>query len=694
MNNEDKRFSDENSELQDLKNQNDSLKKAYEAEIDGLKKALEDVRKSEERFRIAYKTSPDSININRLSDGMYVSVNEGFTNILGYSESETIGRTSIEMNIWANPADRAHVVQEVLKNGSVKSYECQFLAKNGNIVTALISASLIELDGIDHLLTVTRDITIRKKAEEALAEEQFLISALMNNITDHVYFKDLQSKFIRTSRAHALSFGLSDPQQVIGKTDFDFFAEDDAQRAYDDEQLIIKTGQPIRKEERLMRKDRSDVWFSAIKMPLQDSSGKTIGTFGISRDITTRKRAEFESYALFEITRGITTTDNLDELLKLIHTSLGKVVYAENCFIALFDETTELFSFPYFVDMIDTTPTTTSMAKSCSAYVFKSVKPLLLSQEKFDELEKQGEVALVGSNSPSWIGIPLQTPSRVIGVLVLQHYEKENVYSENDVKFLVSIGSQIALAIERKKREEEISQKNEQLQLINAEKDKFFSILAHDLKGPLSAFVGATQILAEEFRTMEIDEITNLSLSMKTSALNIYSLLENLLEWSRLKRKGIDIVREKINLRSEVNSCINLLHEQARKKNIDISVFIDDAMEVFSDKHMLDTIMRNLISNAIKFTHLGGKVTVSAITKDEHIVEVRVVDTGIGMNAELKNKLFLINEKTSRTGTSGELSSGLGLLLCKEFIENCGGEIGVESEPGLGSTFYFTIVRS
>ena len=348
-------------------------------------------------------------------------------------------------------------------------------------------------------------------------------------------------------------------------------------------------------------------------MPLQDSTGKTIGTFGISRDITDRKRAELESYALFEIIRGITTSDNLDELLKLIHLSLGKVVYAENCFIALFDETTELFSFPYFVDKYDTTPITTSMAKSCSAYVFKSVKPLLLSQQMFDELEKMGEVNLVGSNSPSWVGIPLQTPSRVIGVLVLQHYEKENVYSENDVKFLVSIGSQIALAIERKKSEEEISLKNEQLQMINAEKDKFFSILAHDLKGPLSAFVGATQILAEEVRTMEIEEITNLSLSMKTSALNIYSLLENLLEWSRLKRKGIDIIREKINLRNEVNVCIGLLSEQARKKDIEISVSIQDEMEVFIDKHMLDTIMRNLISNAVKFTHLGGKVTVSAL---------------------------------------------------------------------------------
>lgn len=693
MNDLEKRLSEVINQLHELKKENDSLKRTYEDEIARLRQTITEVKKSEERFRIAYATSPDAININRLSDGMYVSVNEGFTNILGYSESETLGRTSLEMNIWANPDDRAHVVSELLANGSVKSFETKFLAKSGKIVRGLISASLIELDGVAHLLTVTRDITIRKNAEEALAEEQFLINALMNNITDHVYFKDLQSKFIRTNRSHALSFGLNDPQQVIGKTDFDFFAEDAARQAFEDEQKIILTGQPVRKEEKLTRKDHSDAWFSAIKMPLRDGSGKTIGTFGISRDITSRKRAELESYALFEIIRGITTTDNLDELLKLIHNSLGKVVYAENCFIALYDHATELFSFPYFVDQIDTTPTTTSMARSCTAYVFKSVKPLLLSQELFDELERKGEVELVGSNSPSWVGIPLQTPSKVIGVLVLQHYTKENVYSENDVKFLVSIGSQIALAIERKKREEEISLKNEQLQLINAEKDKFFSILAHDLKGPLSAFVGATQILAEEFRTMEIEEIMNISQSMKTSAVNIYSLLENLLEWSRLKRGGIDLISERINLINDIKACIILLSEQAKKKNIEISVSIPEEMEVFIDKHMFDTIMRNLVSNAIKFTHEGGKVIVSAENKDDHFVELRVKDSGIGMNAELKNKLFLINEKTSRIGTSGELSSGLGLLLCKEFIEKSGGKIGVESETGKGSTFYFTILR-
>jgi PAS domain S-box-containing protein len=686
------------NDIESFENHNDSKLDNISApelmkEISELKIQLEKLRISEERYRIAYTTSPDSININRLSDGMYISVNEGFTNILGYSESDAIGRTSLEMNIWVNPEDRAFVVEEIQAKGKVKNLETKFLAKDGKVVTGLFSASLIDLDGVPHLLSVTRDITIRKKAEEALAKEHFLINALMYNLTDHVYFKDINSKFIRTNRSHALSFGLSDPEQVIGKSDFDFFTENAARQAFEDEQNIIKTGELVLKEEKLTRKDSSDAWFSVIKMPLRDSVGNIIGTFGISRDITERKRSELENYALFEITSGITSTDNLDELLKLIHKSLGKVVYAENCFVALFDQSTELFSFPYFVDKVDTTPTTTSLSKSCSAYVFKTVKPLLLSQEFFDKLVEQGEVELVGSNSPSWVGIPLQTPSKVIGVLVLQHYEKENVYSENDVKFLVSIGSQIAMAIERKKAEEEINLKNEQLQLINAEKDKFFSIIAHDLRGPLSAFVGATQILTEEIQTMEVEEIKDITLSMKTSATNIYSLLENLLEWSRLKRGRLDFTLEKLNLRNSINGCINLLSEPARKKEIKISVSVPEEIEVFSDKHMLDTVIRNIVSNAIKFTPNGGNVLVKAGYKGDHTVEVKVIDSGIGMTPELKSKLFMLNEKTSRIGTAGELSTGLGLLLCKEFIEQCGGTIGVESETAKGSTFFFTLVK-
>lgn len=678
-------------EHKDLQSEFNSLKEIYEKEINELRQSEEKVRKSCEKYKIAYMNSPDAININRLSDGMYVSVNDGFTKILGYTENDAIGRSSLEMNIWVNPEDRENLVKELESGGNVKDYEADFLSKTGNIVPGLLSASLIDLDGVPHILTVVRDITASKKAEEALAKEQFLINSLMNNLSDHVYFKDLNSKFIRTNKSHAISFGLSDPKHVIGKSDFDFFTEQAANQAFEDEQAIIKTGQSILKEEKLTRKDCSDVWFSAMKMPLRDNDGKIIGTFGISRDITGRKRSELENYALFEIIQGITSTDKLDELLKLIHNSLGKVVYADNCFVALKDQTSGLFSFPYFVDKVDTTPIPTSMGKSCSDYVFRTVKPLLLNQKKFDRLVEQGEVELIGSNSPSWIGIPLQTPSKVIGVLVLQHYEKENVYSENDLKFLVSIGNQIAIAIERKKAEEEISFKNEQLQLINAEKDKFFSIIAHDLRGPLSAFVDATQILTEEIQNMDLEEIKDITMSMKTSASNIYGLLENLLEWSRLRRGAMDFVPENLNLKKKIEASIDVLSESARKKRIGLTISVPGELEIRADIHMFDTIIRNLISNAIKFTISGGKVIVTANYNGDHYIVVKISDSGIGMAPELRNKLFQIDEKTSRPGTEGETSTGLGLLLCKEFIEKHGGKIWVESSVGQGSTFSFSL---
>jgi PAS domain S-box-containing protein len=678
-------------EQKDLQSEFNSLKEIYEKEINELRQSEEKVRKSCEKYKIAYMNSPDAININRLSDGMYVSVNDGFTKILGYTENDAIGRSSLEMNIWVNPEDRENLVKELESGGNVKDYEADFLSKTGNIVPGLLSASLIDLDGVPHILTVVRDITASKKAEEALAKEQFLINSLMNNLSDHVYFKDLNSKFIRTNKSHAISFGLSDPKHVIGKSDFDFFTEKAANQAFEDEQAIIKTGQSILKEEKLTRKDSSDVWFSAMKMPLRDNDGKIIGTFGISRDITGRKRSELENYALFEIIQGITSTDKLDELLKLIHNSLGKVVYADNCFVALKDQTSGLFSFPYFVDKVDTTPIPTSMGKSCSDYVFRTVKPLLLNQKKFDSLVEQGEVELIGSNSPSWIGIPLQMPSKVIGVLVLQHYEKENVYSENDLKFLVSIGNQIAIAIERKKAEEEISFKNEQLQLINAEKDKFFSIIAHDLRGPLSAFVDATQILTEEIQNMDLEEIKDITMSMKTSASNIYGLLENLLEWSRLRRGAMDFVPENLNLKKKIEASIDVLSESARKKRIGLTISVPGELEIRADIHMFDTIIRNLISNAIKFTISGGKVIVTANYNGDHYIVVKINDSGIGMAPELRNKLFQIDEKTSRPGTEGETSTGLGLLLCKEFIEKHGGKIWVESSVGQGSTFSFSL---
>jgi PAS domain S-box-containing protein len=184
---------------------------------------------------------------------------------------------------------------------------------------------------------------------------------------------------------------------------------------------------------------------------------------GATTDISKQKKIELERQVIFEMTQGISETENLNELLGLIHQSLKKVLYAENCFVAIYDENTRLFSFPYFVDQFDPTPEPLSMQNSCTAYVYRTGKSLLLTSEIFQQLVHKKEAELVGSPSPSWIGVPLKTPTRTIGVLVLQHYEKENIYTSEDIQFLNSVGSKIAVAVERKMVEEEL--RNERLLL-------------------------------------------------------------------------------------------------------------------------------------------------------------------------------------------------------------------------------------
>lgn len=266
-------------ELTELRISYEALREHYEKDVSLLKQAENQFQESEELFRKAFETSPDSISINRLSDGMYVSVNEGFTRILGYSEEETIGKTSLEMNIWVDPDDRKKLVKELDAKGEVDNFEARFFAKDGTIKNGLMSASIINLDGVPHILNFTRDITIRKQAEEALTHEQFLMDVVMNNLPDHIYFKDRESRFIRINKDHAQSFGLSDPSQAIGKTDFDFFTEEHARQAYEDEQTIIQTGQPLSKEEKLTWTDRPDTWSSTTKLPMRDKEGKIIGTY-------------------------------------------------------------------------------------------------------------------------------------------------------------------------------------------------------------------------------------------------------------------------------------------------------------------------------------------------------------------------------------------------------------------------------
>jgi signal transduction histidine kinase len=201
-------------------------------------------------------------------------------------------------------------------------------------------------------------------------------------------------------------------------------------------------------------------------------------------------------------------------------------------------------------------------------------------------------------------------------------------------------------------------------------------------------------MISEELNSLSQTEIQHIADNLKKSAGNLYTLLENLLEWSKMQRGQMDFNPIRFNLLHKIMNCTETVLGQANIKNIVITTDIPEKLELVADAHMFDTIIRNLVSNAIKFTPVGGKVIISADKKNDQSVEINVIDSGIGIPDDMKSKLFNLSEKISRKGTNGEPSTGLGLLLCKEFIEKHKGRIRVTSEQGNGSTFTITIPGS
>ena len=234
-----------------------------------------------------------------------------------------------------------------------------------------------------------------------------------------------------------------------------------------------------------------------------------------------------------------------------------------------------------------------------------------------------------------------------------------------------------------------IHHQNIELRELNATKDKFFSIIAHDLRGPMASLMQFTELMAyQAFTTNELQEMTA---SLYKSSRNTFNLLENLLEWSRMERGFYDFKPESMCLQEVVSECLDIVAGQAQGKNIELVSEIIDDPNVIADKNMLQSVIRNLLSNAIKFTRLGGRVTISARKDENNQLLVSVKDNGIGMTEDLRKNLFRIDARTKRPGTQGEQSTGLGLLLCKEFVEKHGGKIAVESEMEIGSVFNFTV---
>jgi PAS domain S-box-containing protein len=289
-------------------------------------------------------------------------------------------------------------------------------------------------------------------------------------------------------------------------------------------------------------------------------------------------------------------------------------------------------------------------------------------------------------------------------VHLLQTFKRSIKSETGSNKLILTVASDITqlkeTEIALRKSEESLKQKADELAELNRKlniseselrasnesKDKFFSIIAHDLRSPFTALLGLSQYLVEEFDSLEKSEILPVLEDILSSTKATFSLLENLLQWARIKNRNIKFEPGVINIKNIINKVVNTYKLNASRKNIDVAVNSDGDIDIFADPNMINVIFSNLLSNAIKFTHNGGKIIISAAA-DHSYTEIRFSDNGIGIGEDKLLKLFKIGENISTKGTNNEEGAGIGLILTKEFVELNKGTIRVESSAGKGSEF-------
>ena len=427
---------------------------------------------------------------------------------------------------------------------------------------------------------------------------------------------------------------------------------------------------------------------------LKDNNGKIVFLLKSGEDITEKKKKDQVKNVIARINSASNSLADIDEFYNFIHYSIKELMVADNLYIALYEKENNLIHFAYFVDQYDKVAPTKRFEKGLTEYVINKGRSILVTEDVHKQLEKDGEVVLLGSPSMIWLGVPLTIQYNIIGVLVVQDYVNSNTYGEKEKDILEMISYPTSRAIERKLLEREREDLISKLKKLNESKDSLFSLISHDLRSPFNSLLGFSEILATEYETLTRDEIKEYLNVIYDTSKNLYGMTNNLLQFSRFQMGRIDFNPAKLDIKAKLTRALQLLLGNTIKKQINIISSVPDGIKVNADEDMLNSILQNLISNAVKFTRKGGDIYISVnkITGPNNInmLQVHIRDTGVGLNNELIGQLFKDHVQSS-PGTEKEYGSGLGLLLVKEFVEKNGGEISVKSVLNEGSTFSFTL---
>lgn len=642
---------------------NARLFSAQQQELAERKRAEQALKSSDERFRLAFLTSPDSININRLADGVYVDANEGFTHITGFERDEVIGKSSLEINIWNDPADRARLVEGLRQHGEVKNLEAQFRMKDGHLLTAMMSARIIMLDGVAHILSVTRDIDEKKRAEDALKASEQKFRRVVEASPGAMYFFRLEQDerliLMDANPAADRIMGISH-QALLGMTVEQAFPSivgtiyPEMYRQVARGELGPQAFEVKVKDERL----EADFYVQVF----QTTPGSILVDFD---DISERKQNE---QALSEREFWLRESQRVGRIGSYI-LDIKKSTWACS------DVLDEIFGIqPFYEKNLETWNNLVhpDEREAMLAYFMQNV---IEANQPFD---KEYRIIRVANGEGRWVWgrgeLVFDESGAAVRMIGTIQDVTERKQAEEQIK---KLNAQL---------EQRVAERTTQLQAANQELEAFAYSVSHDLRAPLRGIDGWSLALQEDYGAQLDERGNNYVQRVRSETRRMGQLIDDLLQLSRLTRGEMQVAP--VDLSALAQAVVARLREALGQRQVEFS--IQPGLVAQADGHLLEIVLTNLFDNACKFS---GARPLAQIDFGQTIQNGKLAyfvrDNGAGFDMMYATNLF---GAFQRMHTQSEFpGTGIGLATVQRIIHRHGGAIWADAKPEMGAVFYFTL---
>lgn len=598
-------------------------------------------------FKKAVDTSGDIVFITD-KDGIINYINQTFTKVYGYSKDEILGlHTPRILKSGRLDGDAYKKIWDQLLSKEI--YKGEFLnkTKEGRFVHVEASANpIINEDGeIRGFLAIQKDITEKKYIEKKLIENEYRFRQIFNESPLGMALVGFDMKFINVNQHLAEILGY-EKEELLNLSVSEILSPDE-DLIYSGQLKDLLKGDLsfYNYKRRYLKKNGIIIWVSLTVTLIKDSADKPQYFLAMIEDISEQINAQ-EKLRLSE-SRYRTLATNIP-----------------NSFVMLFDKERRL--------ILAEGPELKKLNKNNASLEGRLVKDVVLPDDYV-----KAEPYLYSVFEGEETSYEMES---------LAGYYEVQIIPIKDAKETVELGMIVAHNITERKNTEK------KLKELIADKDKFFSIIAHDLKSPFNSLIGFSEFLANDYETLPPEQVKMFATNINKTARGAFTLLENLLQWSMFQTGRLEYSPSKFNITPLIEEINNIYYIGALRKNILLKLPEVNGIFVYADRNMVFTIIRNLISNSIKFTKPGGEIGI-LLEDGNDMVTITIYDTGIGIKKEDLDKLFLMDKNVTRKGTDNEMGTGLGLILCKEFIEKNNGKFSIESELNKGTKFIFSLPK-